>query len=208
MTELTIILPHKRNPGNDAALRIALDMLFANTRADFHLLIDAAYDQPLYERLNRMVAQADTECVVYWSSDMFPAPDWDTPMLRLFDSHTFVTNVLVESGAIGVHHQNVERDFGRRPETFRRAEFEAWAATKPPYPPGEGWYAPFMFPKTGFLELGGLRLDLGPFPAGAPDIELFKLWKAVGRRVVRAASYTYHMQRYSDVQEQEAAKRR
>lgn len=207
MTDLTIILPHKRNPGNDAALRIALDTLFTNTRADFHLLVDAAVEQPLYERLNRMVAQADTECVVYWSSDMFAAPDWDGPMLALFDANTFVTNALVEPGAIGVHEQNVTRDFGRKPDQFRRAEFEAWAASKPEYPQGEGWYAPFMFPRTGFLELGGLRLDLGPFPQGAPDMELFKLWKSMGRRVVRAQSYTYHMQRYSDLEEQEAAKR-
>lgn len=41
----TVILPHKRNPGNDAALRICIDMLMANTRADFILMMDAAADE-------------------------------------------------------------------------------------------------------------------------------------------------------------------
>lgn len=35
----TVILPHKRNPGNDAALSICMDMLKANTvSADFEAI--------------------------------------------------------------------------------------------------------------------------------------------------------------------------
>lgn len=203
----TVILPHKRNPGNDRALAIALDCLMANTVNDFALLMDAAYDAPLYERVNRMVEDAPTEYCVYWSSDLFAAPGWDVPMLATVDERTFVTNVLVEPGAIGVHSQNVTRDFGRKPEQFDRAAFEGWTATEPEYPAGEGWYAPYMFPRSGFLAFGGLALNLGEFPYAMPDIELFEAWKRAGNRVVRVKSYTYHLQRYSDVEEQIAEKR-
>jgi hypothetical protein len=204
----TIILPHRRNPGNDAALRIALDMIQQNTVNDYILLMDAAVNQPLYPRVNAMVQAAMTECCVYWSSDMFPAPGWDVPMLELYNAQTFVTNVLVEPGAIGVYHESLTQDFGRKPEQFRRAEFEQWCKTAP-VPSGEGWYAPYMFPRTGWLAHGGL--DLARLEPGQEwsclDIDLFERWKASGNRVVRARSYAYHLQRYSDIEEQTAEKR-
>lgn len=206
----TIILPHKRNPGNDAALHIALDMLMANTTSDFILLMDAAYDQPLYPRVDAMVRNAPTQCCVYWSSDMFPAPGWDAPMLDLYDEHTFVTNTLVEPGAIGVWHLNLTQDFGRRPDTFRRAAFEQWCKTAPT-PDGEGWFAPYMFPRDGWLAHGGLDRPRPSSQHGAwttTDMDLFEAWKASGNRVARAkGSFAYHLQRYSEVEEQQHEKR-
>ena len=77
----TILLPHKRNTGNDEALNLCLDMLFTNTSNEFKLLIDAAYDSPIYPRVNAMARQIDTEYFVYWASDFFAAPMWDVPML-------------------------------------------------------------------------------------------------------------------------------
>lgn len=152
----TIILPHRRNPGNDAALRMALQTLVENTNHDFILSMDAATDQPLYERINRLVAHAQTEYCVYWASDTFAAPNWDTPMLDLADDHTFVNGVLIEPGAIGVHPENFKRDFGRKPESFDREAFEAYCATAE-VPDGEGWYCPYLFPREGWLLFGGLQ---------------------------------------------------
>jgi hypothetical protein len=210
MTTFTVILPHKRNPGNDAALVIALEMLTANTVNDFILLMDAAYDQPLYPRVDAMVVQATTECCVYWSSDMFPAPNWDVPMLELYNEHSFVTNTLVEPGAIGVWHQNLTEDFGRRADNFRRAEFEQWCKTAP-VPDGEGWFAPYMFPRSGYLAHGGLDRESVSSRHGGwttSDMDLFECWKASGNRVIRArGSFTYHLQRYSDEGEQMHEKR-
>ncbi len=204
----TIILPHRRNPGNDAALRMALQTLVENTCHDFILSMDAATDQPLYERINRLVAHAPTEYCVYWASDTFAAPNWDTPMLELADEHTFVNGVLIEPGAIGVYPENFKRDFGRKPETFDRAAFEAYCATAE-VPDGEGWYCPYLFPREGWLLLGGLQESAARDPQGftAADVELFERWKAAGNRVVRARSYAYHLQRYSEPEEQTAAKR-
>ena len=204
----TVILPHKRNDGNDAALRICLDCLNRNSTHDYILLMDAAYDAPLYERINRMVQHAPTECCVYLASDTFFAPDWDTPMLALYDDHSFVTNVLVECGAICVHPESIHKDFGRKPETFDRAGFEAYVL-EAPVPSGEGWYCPYMFPRSGYLAHGGLEIGLTGDHHGftSADVALFERWKAAGNRVIRAKSYAYHLQRWSEKSEQVHEKR-
>lgn len=204
MADFTIILPHKRNPHNDDALAVCLDCLARNTRHEYHLLIDAAYDSPLYPRVNAMFAAATTDCCVYWSSDMFAAPDWDVPMLETFSKNTIVVPVLVEPGIMGAHPNNVTKDFGRTPETFRRAEFEAWAATKE-FTDNLGWVAPYMMSKYVLMgAYGGLKTDLAPDVSGfsGADQLLFKMWLSDGRAVTKVKSYVYHLQRYSELSEQ------
>lgn len=206
----TVILPHKRNPGNDRALAICLDCLYTNTRSDFILISDAAYNEPLYERVNRMVEQANTAYCVYLASDTFLAPDWDLPMLEAASWQTFVTGVLVEPGAIAMHSLNVHKDFGRTPETFRRAQFEAWVASEAPMVEGEGWPCPYLFPRDGWLEHGGLQESgLAPDHHGftEADNELWTRWKADGNQIVRVRSFAYHLQRYSAEDEQMHEKR-
>jgi hypothetical protein len=209
----TVLLPHLRNPGNNAALRICVEMLMENTINEFKLFIDTSTDGTLYRLVNEMVEASQTEAVIYWSSDMFPAYGWDVYMMNLHDPDTFVTNVLVEPGVIGVYPENVTRDFGKRPDTFDRVAFEAWCAgeAKELNLTGEGWFAPVLYPRTGFLDMGGfvergLSADHHGFTAA--DMDLFERWKAAGNRVVRARnSYTYHLQRWSQEDEQVAEKR-
>lgn len=204
-----VLLPHKRNPGNDSALAIALDCLMRNTRHDFILFMDSAFDSPLYPRMNALVENAPTDCCVMLSSDLFVAPSWDVPMLDLYNENTFVTNIVVEPGAIGVHPQNLQRDFGRKPDSFRRSEFEAWAQSEDaPFMGGEGWVVPLMFSATRWLELGSVDTSDGcDFPEIPPDQALIDRHKAEGGFVERAKSYTYHLQRFSDESEQGAGKR-
>lgn len=207
MSEFTIILPHKRNLGNDAALRIALSCLVDNTESEYSLIMDTADDSPLYSRVNAMVKQATTDCIVYWSSDIFAAPGWDVPMLEMWDVdpyYSIVTNVLVECGAMGAHENNIVKDFGKTPELFRRKEFEDWSNAAP-FDDNEGWFAPYMISRTEFLDLGGLATNL---PGDHQDFQpadqlLFEQWKGMGRRIIRARSYAYHLQRYSEPVEQE-----
>ena len=167
----TVILPHKHNVGNDAALRICLSCLMDNTVNEFVLLMSVADDQPLYATINDMVAIAPTDCCFYINSDMFVAPGWDVPMLELYDNRTIVTGVLVEPGIIAMHHLNLQQDFGRTPETFQRAEFEEWTKTAPVID-GEGWAAPLMFSRLGHLYLGGFDTSLGWFTDIALDNSL------------------------------------
>lgn len=207
--QFTVILPHKRNLGNDKALSICLDMLKANTvSADFELIISAAYDRPLFPAIDRMFRQAETEYIVFWNSDMFPAPRWDEAMLQRAAYDTIVNPVLVEPGVMSMYPENFERDFGRKPETFRRDEFEAWSQSDDaPVPDGEGFFAPYMMSRQRYLDLGGFDLsgDLGGFVSR--DIDLYATHKANGGRVVRAKAYVYHLQRYSEIAEQEKSNR-
>jgi hypothetical protein len=207
----TVILPHKRNPGNDRALAICLDCLMRNTVSDFKLTMDAAVDQPLYARINRMVQQADTQFCVYLASDTFLAPGWDAPMIAAADRETFVNGVLVEPGAIAPHHLNFQRDFGRTPDSFQREAFEAWTQTDDaPLLEGQGWYCPYLFPREGWLRAGGLVDGQAPDHHGFTDgdVHLFERWKRGGGRVVRVRSFAYHLQRYSEPDEQNHAKRK
>ena len=207
MPAFTVILPHKRNPGNDRALRVALECLFTNTVNEFHLLVDAAYDQPLYPRINKLVEQARTDCVVYWSSDMFPAKNWDQPMLDLWDKNTIVVPVLVEPGVIALHPANLQKDFGKTPEQFLRDSFEEWAETAPV--PNGYWFAPWMLSRTSFLEAGGLQENLQGDDQGfsSADVEFFDAWVANRKEIKRARSFAYHLQRWSEPAEQIASKR-
>jgi hypothetical protein len=204
----TVILPHLRNPGNDAALAICLDCLIQNTVNEFVLLMDTRTDLSLAGIVSALVEYAPTECCVYLASDTFLAPGWDAPMLALYAADTFVNGVLIEPGAIGVYPENFQRDFGRRPNTFDRAAFEAYCINAE-VPDGTGWFCPYMFPRTGWLDAGGLTTlqptDHHGFTTA--DIELFDRWKAAGNRVVRARSYAYHLQRYSQEDEQLHEKR-
>lgn len=210
----SIILPHKRNPGNDDSLAICLDMLTRNTHHDFNLLMAEVRYSLLYETINRLFKQSDTDCCVFWNSDMFPAPNWDVPMLAAFNYHTIVTNILVEPGAISMDGANLQMDFGRKPSTFRRAEFEAWAQAPEREPRGgDGWYAPYMMSRQRFVDLGCMEIntddvDANGFNARPFDIEMFERHKANGGVVRRAqGSFTYHLQRWSDVNEQTHEKR-
>lgn len=201
----TIILPHKRNPGNNRALSICLDMLQANTVNDFILSMDAAADEPLYERINRMVWHAPTEICVYMASDMFVAPAWDLPMLELYTPRRFVTNIIIEPGAIAMSEQNVQRDFGRKPETFQRAEFEQWTMTDAQSLNvwGKGWPCCYLFPRDGWLDMGGLETGLySPDGFTDADSRLWQRWENDGREIIRAKSFVYHLQRWSDETEQ------
>lgn len=203
MAAFTVILPHKRNPGNDRALAIALDCLFTNTVNDFHLLIDAAENEPLYPRMNRLIGQAETDCVVYTCSDIFHAPGWDVPMLAAWNETTFVMGVLVEPGAIGAHPENITRDFGRRPETFDREGFEAYAQ-EAPVPSGTGFPAPMMMSRARVLELGGYGAITYTDGQGFSDADLvlIRRHEQAGGTCVRARAYFYHLQRFSELAEQ------
>lgn len=201
----TLVLPHRRNPGNDDALAICLDCLARNTVNEFKLIMDAAYDSPLYPRVNAMVAQVDTEYFIYWASDFFAAPGWDVPMAEAAQPDTIITNIVVEPGAIGIHDLNLRNDFGRKPDTFRRQEFEDWSLS--PHAPmldGEGWFAPYLMHTQAFLDFGGIRDGLTPDDQGfsAGDEDFFQRWKASGRQVKRVKSYVYHLQRWSEISEQ------
>lgn len=208
----TVILPHRWNSRNTDALMIAIDTLMRYSAHEFKLIVDVAIDEPLYPRINRMIRQADTDSIVYWSSDMFAGPGWDEDMLHYYDSNTIVTNVVVEPGVIGIFPENVQRDFGRKPETFDRLAWETFCREDGPNLglSEKSWYCPYMISRENFLNLGGLQENLSGDSQGfsGADVAFFDLWKSTGRYIKRArGSFVYHLQRYSVIEEQNKARR-
>jgi len=207
--DVTIIIPHYREPRSNAALRICLDCIVANTTINYELLVASAYDpeRDLYPLFNAMVAQATAEYVLFLNSDMFLAPDWAAPFMEARTPDTIFAGVLVEPGAIGVNDRNVTRDFGMTPERFRRDEFEAYAASGDTVPAGYGWTMPSLHHRDTFLSLGGFDTHLGHFPYEPLDLMYIDKWITSGRKTQRVRSYCYHLQHWSDKDEQDKAVR-
>lgn len=206
MPNLSILIPHKHEPENDKALAIALACIVANTRCDYELLLDTTTPGDPYVILNDMARRATGDWLVFGNSDLFFAPGWDVEALKLADPDTMVSITLVEPGAIGVHIQNIHRNFGYTPETFDRGGFESFAQSSPELPAGEGFYFYALRHRETFLSRGGFDTRIGPFPTPV-DIAYHEAWLADGKRVVRSAALAYHLQNYSNHAEQEKAVR-
>lgn len=206
MTAISLLIPHKRDPENDKALAIALAMYAANTTVDVELIVDTTTPADPYVLLNDMARRAKSEWLFFGNSDLFPAKGWDAELLALAEPQTIVNATLVEPGAIGVHIQNITRSFGMRPDTFDRAGFEAWAATSPELPAGDGYYFYALMHRQTFLDFGGWDTSLGAFPEPL-DIAYFEKWAAAGRRFVRSKALFAHLQNFSNPAEQSKAVR-
>jgi len=206
MARLAVLIAHKHQAANDAALAVALDCLVRHTRTDYELLVDSTTPACPYRVLNTLVRQTAAEWIVFSNSDVFMAPGWDEPLLEQAAPQRIVTGVIVEPGAIGVNILNHQHNFGMTPERFDRAAFERWVAETPETPAGAGWYFPSLHHRETFLDFGAFDTTLGHFPAPL-DAIYWDRWLAAGREVVRAQSYSYHLQQYSSEAEQEKAVR-
>ena len=203
--DVSILIPHLSSPENDKALRVCLDCLIANTNAVYEIIIDTTRGG-VYSFINRMARAASADWLVFMNSDVFVAPGWAEPMLAAAAPNKIVTGVIVECGAIGVNTVNVHHNFGMRPETFRRAEFEQWVAESAVAITGDGWYFPSLHNKEAFLNMGGFDTAQGEFPVPL-DIDYWNKWKQSGGMIQRVNSFCYHLQNYSNEEEQHKAVR-
>lgn len=206
MPKLSVVIPHKHEPANDKALAQALVCLAQNTRTDYELLVDSTTPADPYVVLNGLVQKAAGEYIFFSNSDIFVSPSWDIPMLAVAAPDTIVNATLVEPGAIGVHHGNIHRDFGMTPETFRRAEFEAWCAANPALPDNDGFVYYAVIHRQAFLDFGGFDTSKGSFPTPLDSI-FWQEWRNAGKRIVRGRGLVYHIQNWSNPVEQQKAVR-
>jgi hypothetical protein len=206
MAEIAILIPHKRAPENDKALTVALDCIARNTDIDYELLIDATTPACPYEVINRLARAASAEYVVFANSDVFFAPGWAEPMLAVAAPNKIVTGVLVEPGAIGVNERNAHFNFGMTPDRFDREAFEAWVAEQSGNPTGVGWFFPSLHHRETFLSRGGFDPARGRFPEPL-DKHYWNQWQRSDGQIERVASYAYHLQNWSNPEEQAKAVR-
>lgn len=204
---LSILIPHKKTPQNDKALAIALACIADNTHNSYQLLVDSETPADPYVVINRLAEMARGEYLFLSNSDIFVSPDWDVDLLERANPHKIVNATLVEPGAIGVFDGNFTRDFGMRPSTFRRAEFEAWAAAPDgDYPSGNGFVYYALIHRRTFLERGGFDTSRGSFPEPL-DSYYWQAWKQAGLTIERSTSLVYHLQSWSLESEQQKAVR-
>lgn len=195
-SQITICIAHKHTKLNDAALRIALDCIVTNTVNDYALLVDTTTPEDPYAVYNRLAKQALTPYLLFTNSDVFLAPKWDVAMLEAATPETIVSGVLIEPGTMSVAPNNVAQNFGKTPETFDRAAFEAYRPDKIPNTPG--WYMPALYPRELFVMLGGFDTGRGAFMEEPIDKFFWEVWTANGFTFKRAAdSRAYHLQNWS-----------
>ena len=210
---VSILLPHLREPNNDTALKVCLDCLVANTATDFELVMESvATRRDIYGVLNRMAERAIGEWIIPMNTDVFVSPGWMEPLLEAADPNTIVSPVMVECGAIGVHERNLQRDFGMTPDSFQREAFEQWVLEGADWLGGwvEGdwaWFFPSLLPRQRFLDLGGFDTTRGAFPREPLDINFWIDWETQGGLFKRVRSWVYHLQQWSSKEEQEKAVR-
>lgn len=202
MPTFTILVPHKRDPENNKALAIALSCIAENTVNNYELIVDSTTPADPYAVLNRMAMRASGEYIVFLNSDTFVAPGWDVDLLAQARPDTIVNLTLVEPGAIGVYEGNFTRNFGMTPASFDRAAFEAFAAAPDgAYPSGNGFVFYGLLPRKQFLARGGFDLLLGGYPLDL-DRKFWLAWEADDLPIVRSKGLIYHLQNFSNVDEQ------
>lgn len=198
MQGMTILIPHKSTAINDIALELNIRTLKENTKnQNYDLQIMREKREP-YSLWNEYAQKAKFEHIVFSNSDVIMAPNWDVNFQRWVNNNNIITGYLVEPGAIGVASQNIHKNFGKHPGTFRRHEFEEFCAQHdaPEFKEERGWYMPCIMTKTMFLKMGMFPTDQAfPHPN---DILFWNHCTKNGIGLGRARSFAYHFQYLSD----------
>ncbi len=194
----SVLIPHLSTPECDRALHLCLETLRENSLVrDHEVIVVQGFTDP-YRFWNRYAESASNEVLAFFNNDMVPAPGWDRLMLDRVDDESIVMGYLVEPGVLPPAKQNIRMDFGRRPATFRRREFETFCGDydAPDCVDEMGWYMPIMLTKSFFRRMGGYPTER-PFPH-PNDIAFFETCRARGARLKRVRSFAYHFQNLSN----------
>ncbi len=198
---ISIIIPHKHTPDNDAALELALRSIRDKSRyKDHEVIVD---DSPIcpYAVWNAKAEAAHHSILCFTNSDVIFAQDWDVNFVRYCERKVYLSGWLVECGVIPVNQKNIEHDFGRKPADFQEVEFERFVANHKVGVPDilfeEGWYMPCVINRSDFLEVGGFPTASGRFPEPLDHRFILKLKTLPGWRWSKANSWAYHFQNLS-----------
>jgi hypothetical protein len=126
---------------------------------------DEWFINSVYRAYNIGVQSAQGENVFLINSDMAFDQNCLPELVRHLKPRTFLVSRLVELGVLRTGEHGIERDFGSDPKSFRRKNFESYAAkiSVPTVHPG-GLFMPLLMNRQEFLDLGG-------FPEGNLLIE-------------------------------------
>lgn len=190
MPDISILIPHWHDDNGDRAFLATLPYLMRHTTLDYELIVTAHHERE-FPAWNDMAYRANAEYIVFMVTDVFCAAGWDKALWDVRDYHTLAVMTIIESGVHALADFSLGLDCGRTPEQFNADKFEAYAATNPTPPDHPSWAFPWMINRDAFLRTGGFRVDL--MPSQMTDHLYWVDWQKMGRRVVRAPSYGYHL---------------
>jgi hypothetical protein len=197
MADITVIIPHKIMPENDKALLLNINALMQNSCSVLEIIIDTTLGDP-YVIYNESAKIARSNIIVFTNSDVIMAPDWDRPFIDHMQDNAILTGYLVEPGNVGVALENIDKDFGKTPDTFDRNAFESFAmgSDKPAIKEQRGWYMPCAFKRDWFIGTGGFDTSV-PFPHPSDIAFWNKCVRELGTKLLRVNSFAYHFQALS-----------
>jgi len=201
---ISIVFPHAINKENNKVLDLKLRMFEENTTCPYEILYLANQKRTdlVYKGWNFLIENAKYDLVLWDNTDIVYSKGWNENVIKSQSKGDWIGLELVECGQIGVHPNNIKKDFGITADTFRREEFEAWSAEytkdRPTFRDGFCWYSPSVFKKDWFISMGGFNTEI-PFPH--PNDSLFKeKAEKYGQKFIVANSIAYHFQRAGENQ--------
>lgn len=195
--DLSIIVPSLHVERGQRTLSRFLPILAENTRCPYELLLSSHQDEGGTTAINQLAHVARADYLIILCDDQYVAPGWDVAFWEARDPATLLVGVLVESGDRPVATHNLEKNFGRTPEDFDRAAFEAMAAdlqtadlTEP------AWGFPWCVQREAFLRRGGIPIYQGDIHSRG-DFYFWRDWLDDGLSYQRVPAIVYHLQAWT-----------
>lgn len=109
-----------------------------------------------YSRNNNLLVQlAKHDIVSYLQSDMVVSKNYDIGVLKDLEENCILSATRIEPPLHGQSYMTITRDFGVDPNEFKWEEFLAFAETQKRDEQIEYFFAPFVFHKKDWLDIGG-----------------------------------------------------
>ena len=110
----------------------------------------------IYQAWNHGAKVSNGEFICPINSDMYPAPNWLSELIKNYSDDKIVSSRLVESGRMPSGLHGITRNFGKIPEKFEAKKFEEYAETiTVPTLQAGGLYMPYLLKKESFSKILG-----------------------------------------------------
>jgi len=151
----------------------------------------------VYSSWDWMMRNAKHDLILWDNSDIVYGPNFMNNIIKHKDDADWIGLELVECGNMEVSKSNIEINFGRNYDTFKRQEFENWvkktSETRPSIREGFCWYSPSVWKKEWYIKMGGF--DIYPHFPYPNDAIFKKKCEENGCKFAVVNSFAYHFQR-------------
>lgn len=199
---ISIVFPHANNEENNKVLELKLRLYKKYTTCEYEILYMSNDKRPdlVYPFWDWAIRNAKYDLILWDNTDLLPAPKWNENVLAHKDDADWIGIQLVECGQIGVHSNNIHKNFGI---TAKEVEdnidlWEKWVEDESKNKgtklrDGFCWYSPSVWKKEWYIKMGGFDLSKSfPYPN---DSEFREKCEREVTKFIVVNSYFYHLQR-------------